>query len=136
MTADQREQALAALDRIFDRTFGSAQFRIEDENAIRAALTPHLPADLAAIQARADAATRAAERYEEYGAREYWDLFVDALIASQRDLPALVAELAELRARPTLTAEDAREVQAHIPDDGLSCSPLEKLRAIAEGDGA
>jgi hypothetical protein len=33
-----RAEALAAVDRIFDRTFGTAQFRAEDDHIIREAL--------------------------------------------------------------------------------------------------
>lgn len=156
VTADQREQALAAVgasakDWRSDRekagwcrcgrhaTDPSPQCEWHRAVAakLRAALTPPpLPADLAEIQARIDADA------------EQWAKFSGQLGPEEpsalRDRRALVAELAELRARPTLTAEEAAQaltwegiVSANttIPPHGHEAATVATLRAIAEGAG-
>jgi hypothetical protein len=98
---------------------------------VRAALAPDLPADLAEIQARADAA-----QSEEF---DVWtDEYASQQEASARDVPALVAELAERRAAPQLTAEEAELLINSLGDYWGGHAPdwqqpgLDKLRAIAE----
>lgn len=129
MSADQREQALAAVDRLEASDVGyTARQEAEDYTLVRAALTPPpLPADLAEIQARHDDFRIVAEssRFEKT------DEWVDAAAAALTDVPALVAELAELRARPTLTAAEAEQVEVLIWADPAPVLKA-KLRAIAE----
>jgi hypothetical protein len=148
MTANQREHALAALNRIqgaaemIDDAWGGDKGTTRSDVAlIRAALTPPpLPADLAEIQARADA-VRAAyndvlisdeEPEPDDPIMAPWHT---ATMLSAADVPALVAELAELRARPTLTAEEAYELDGWMMPPGrgsIAADAREKLRTIAE----
>ncbi|ACY35954.1 hypothetical protein CMP1-61 [Clavibacter phage CMP1] len=100
---------------------------------VRAALTPpSLPVDLAEIQARRDAVIPAWARAGHDRSEEAAEAYVDALEGSSADVPALVAELAELRARPTLTAEDARALLAPLSGDiDVLKAAQEKARTIA-----
>jgi hypothetical protein len=137
VTADQREQALAAFERIDDHTSHDDGYAEEQMTAdlalVRAALTPPpLPADLAEIRARAVVATRATTMFDKSSHARRW-----RAEESAADVPALVAELSELRARPTLTAEEAREAAwAMRPFWSEEYPILAKLRAIAEGAGS
>jgi hypothetical protein len=133
MSDDQREQALAtAVERINDRVLdtspdGLPPMRIIDDLAlIRAALTPPpLPADLAV------AAETAETLRTWFPDGEIPTSFQDAAAAIEN----MAAELAELRARPTLTAEEVRnylnEDRSVSADDWHAA--YAKLRAIAEG---
>lgn len=120
---DQREQALAAaFERITNLVYAHhADAPVQRDLAlVRAALTPAPPpADLAEIQALISYLEREGESYLSYA----------------KPLRALIAELAELRARPTLTAEEWKTIRM-----GLSTFHLPelkaKLRAIAEGAGS
>lgn len=121
MTA--RDEALADLDRI-DRILNST----DDTTRIRAALAPDLPADLAEIQARADAD---AARLGLYVSTAGWDRH--RLLALAREQ---AAELAALRAAPRLTAEEA-EALIDDAEEGGRVDVLDRnsawrtLRAIA-----
>jgi hypothetical protein len=130
MTADLREQALAAVDRFelfvgMNLRPGHAWDPKPDLALVRDALTPPLPADLAEMQARIDAD---AEVWSIYGLGDE--------PPALRDRRALVAELAESRARPKLTAP---ECVALIWPDSCSAATVtaarDKLRGIAEGAG-
>jgi hypothetical protein len=138
-----RQDALAAVDRMETaiengRWYGDHP---RDLALVRAALAPELPADLARIQARADAATElyatatAAASGDPVGEElAVWASRI-ATFRSQADVPALLAEVAALRAAPQLTAEELRDIYAHA-EEGVPLDPkvpaYAKLRAIAE----
>jgi hypothetical protein len=99
-----REDAEAAISRMtereLDRYDGTTQAAVTepDIRAIRTALIPELPADLAAIQARHQASVFArADRAPNSSTRR------DLTEASADDVPVLLAELAELRAQQART---------------------------------
>jgi hypothetical protein len=163
-----RTDALAAVERLnrdsYDRNGAGARQKVADLALVRAALAPELPADLAEIQGRADAATPGPwgnytpnPRHNFLHVIEAEALDGDPLrldigeglrgrdaefIAHARtDVPALVAELAERRAAPQLTAEEAHMALEwwDVYDDRMAGMTSElseathmKLRAIAE----
>jgi len=131
---DQSEQALAAVQiiraQVIDHGASLASSLDQQFAVVRAALTPPpLPADLAEIQARADAAPEGPWTWRVSNDR-HWALIerpdgdgrtilvgkladddaAEFIAHARTDVPALVAELAELRARPTLTAEQAHQL--------------------------
>jgi hypothetical protein len=136
----------AAFDRVSDPEYGerlewnsggartyTAVEREADLALVRAALTPPpLPADLAEIQARIDAE---AEADPEYGDRD--DPSGAHLNAAMGMVGRLVAELAELRARPTLAAEEAEWLLGKFDVDKHAHIPMvQTLTAIADqGNG-
>jgi microcystin degradation protein MlrC len=90
-------------------------------------MTASLPADLAEIQARAARVLVGQSTVS----------FVAAAHASATDVPALVAELAEHRAAPQLTATAAREALRWMRWTSTPYTPAmseaeHELRAIAE----
>lgn len=143
MTADQREQALAAVQiiraQVIDHGASLAASLDQQFAVVLAALTPPpLPAGLAEIQARADADD---QRLGLYVGTAAWDRFQLLALLRDRD-----AELAELRARPTLTAEQAREALSWAerlseesddwePRSAVEAAAASALRTIAEGAG-
>jgi hypothetical protein len=144
-----RADALAAVDALESAAEHWAGDTLRAEAAlVRDALTPPLPADLAAIQARADAAGDEVDRLTTGNPGTNWRWSIPAnperdsdliLAASIADVPALVAELAELRAQPRLTAEMAetileaglRESRLFRDEDEITAA-VNALRAIAE----
>jgi hypothetical protein len=97
----------------------------------------NLPADLAEIQARADEYARVLAQPGRYPFRSADERQI--VMRTAADVPALVAELAERRATPQLTAEEARaalDFTWYIKQRSI-LSPIErqaeaKLRAIVE----
>ncbi|QIS38592.1 hypothetical protein GW572_04250 [Clavibacter capsici] len=136
-TADQREQALAAFDRLTGYRKGyNGRGEIEADIAlVRAALTPApLPADLICTTCHGRGLVALGSPYNADDVQTCEDCGGHGV-----DIPAALAELAELRARPTLTAEQAREILHgwHVDEIGGSTddevAAWLALRAIAEG---
>jgi hypothetical protein len=140
VTADQREQALATIEAAVGHDVMQSVVVREAFAFVRAALTPPpLPADLAEIQARADAATPGPWRMTSQGGIEpvqYTgpgeDFTSVAAVREDRDwafithartdVPVLVAELAEWRARPTLTTIDTPDEVDALPPGSVVLS--------------
>ena len=111
-TADQREQALAAFERLADRGAwaGPGTQYHADLALVRAFIgAAPLPADLAAVQERADdyaTATRLRIEASPDDAPRRIGQWDGAAHDSAADVPALVAELTEWRARAAETTEE------------------------------